>query len=168
MRILTDSQHIQGFKESVLLLNNARQNFSHISWSFRKKISSKNSVLVLSEIWSLFVNMLAPDDKYSVSVKASVPRNQFKCNYLKIKKYFLNFSLHFWNLHEIWNTLRKRWASKVICFWNYRLQKAVFLKYLKSAVSEHLWTANMIKGTKHCLNLQGSIFVIFCDDSERN
>ena len=37
-----------------------------------KKISSKNSVLVVSEMLRLFVNILTPDDKYSLSLKASV------------------------------------------------------------------------------------------------
>ena len=35
-------------------------------------MSSKTSVLVVSEILRLFVNILTPDDKYSLSVKASV------------------------------------------------------------------------------------------------
>ena len=50
--------------------SNARQYFCHIFWSFTKKISLKNSVLVISEIFSLFFNILTPDDKYSLSVKA--------------------------------------------------------------------------------------------------
>ena len=33
----------------------------------------------------------------------------------------------------------------------------------KATVSEHLWTVNMLKGPKHCLNLHGSVFVIFFD-----
>ena len=37
----------------------------------------------------------------------------------------------------------------------------------KSPVSEHLWTVNMLKGPKDCLNLRGSIFVMFFDHSER-
>ena len=37
----------------------------------------------------------------------------------------------------------------------------------KEPVTEHLWTANMLKGPKHCLNLHGRIFVIFFDHSER-
>ena len=36
------------------------------------EISSKGSVLVVSEILRLFVNLLALIDKYSLSVKASV------------------------------------------------------------------------------------------------
>ena len=64
----------------------------------------------------------------------------------------------------LWN---KRWASEVIFFWNYRLQKAALLQCTKSWVSEHLWTVNMLKGLKHCINLHGSIFVWFFDHSER-
>ena len=37
-----------------------------------KKISSKNSVLEVSEILRLFFNILPPDDKYSLLVEASV------------------------------------------------------------------------------------------------
>ena len=60
------------FKRSETLLKSARQNFCQILWSFRKKISSKNSVLVASKISRLFVNIFTPDDKYYLSVKASV------------------------------------------------------------------------------------------------
>ena len=83
VRILMDSHHV---KVSETLLKYAMQYFCHIFWSLCMKIISKNSVLVVSEILRLFVNILTPDDKYSVSVKASALRNQFKCNYLKIKK----------------------------------------------------------------------------------
>ena len=38
----------------------------------RKNFILKNSVLVVSEILRLFVNILTPDEKYSLSVKASV------------------------------------------------------------------------------------------------
>ena len=48
-----------------------------------------------------------------------------------------------------------------------RLEKGGLLKCLKIAVSEHLWTANMLKGLKHFLNLHGSIFLIFFVHSER-
>ena len=49
----------------------------------------------------------------------------------------------------------------MIRFWNYRLQKAELFKCLKSPMSEHLWTVNMLKGQKDCLNLHGSIFFLF-------
>ena len=69
VRNLMDSQHV---KVSERLLKSARQYFCHIFWSLWKNMSSKNSLLVVSEILRLFVNILTPDEKYSLSVKASV------------------------------------------------------------------------------------------------
>ena len=64
-----ESQHV---KVSERLLKSARQCFRHIFCSLLKEISSKNYVLVVPEILRLFVNLLTPDDKYSLSVKAGV------------------------------------------------------------------------------------------------
>ena len=48
--------------------------------------------------------------------------------------------------------LRKtRLDQEGICFWNIRLQKVALFKCLKSPVSEHLWTVNLLKGVKDCL-----------------
>ena len=55
----------------------------------------------------------------------------------------------------------------MICIWNYRLQKSGLIKCLKSNVSEHLWTVNILKGPSDYLNLHVTIFVIFFDHSER-
>ena len=63
--------------------------------------------------------------------------------------------------------LKKRWASVVIGFWNYGLQKPRLLKCLKSPVSEHLLAFNMLKAPKICLKLHGSILVIFIDHSDK-
>ena len=103
VRALMDSQRV---KMSKTFLYSAQQYFRHIFLLLWKKYSSKNSVLVVSEILRLFVNMLTPNEKYSLSVKASVQRNQLKCNYLQIKKYFPNLLLHFQNVHKLWNTLK--------------------------------------------------------------
>ena len=69
VRTVMDSQHVKG---SEKLLKCARKYFCQIFWSLWKKMTSKNYVLVVSEILRLFVNILTPDDKYSLSVKASV------------------------------------------------------------------------------------------------
>ena len=69
IRTLMDSQHVKGAKT---LHKSAPRNFCQIFWSLSKKISSGNSVLLVSEILSLFVNVLTTDDKYSLSVKGSV------------------------------------------------------------------------------------------------
>ena len=34
--------------------------------------------------------------------------NNFKGLYLKKEKFFVNFLLHFWNMHEILNNLKKK------------------------------------------------------------
>ena len=64
-----DNQHV---KRSETLLKPAPHFFKHIFQSMRKKISSKISVLVVSQILRMFVNILTPDDKHSLSVKAGV------------------------------------------------------------------------------------------------
>ena len=67
VRTLMDSQHVKG---SERLLKSSRQYFCHVFWSLWKEISSKNYVLVVSEILRLFVNIVRPDDKYSVWLKS--------------------------------------------------------------------------------------------------
>ena len=45
----------------------------------------------------------------SISVGISrLSDNKFKRFYLKKKRVFLNFLLHFWNVHEIWNIVKKK------------------------------------------------------------
>ena len=124
VRTLMNSQHV---KRSETLLKASQQYFCHIFWSLWKKSSSKNYSLVVSELLRLFVNVLIPNDKYCVSVKASVQRNIFKCNFLEIQKYFLNSFLHFHSLHEILNTLKKEMS----------LRRDLFLKLYtaKSAIT---------------------------------
>ena len=55
-------QRVNGFET---LLKSARHHYFPIIPWFRDKVSWKKSVLVTSEIFRLFVNMLTPDDKYS-------------------------------------------------------------------------------------------------------
>ena len=69
VRTLMSSQYIKGSKP---LLKSAQQYFCQIFRSLWKKIPSKISDLVLSGILRLFVNILTPDEKYSLSVKSSV------------------------------------------------------------------------------------------------
>ena len=154
-------------KAPETLHKSSLQYFCHVFWSLWNEICSKNFVLVISKTLRLFVNILTLDDKYSLSVKASVECNQFKCNYITTKKNFLNFSCISRIYIKLRILLRKIWASEVISYWNYRLEKAELLKWTKNSLSEHLWTVNMLKGPKHWLNMHGSIFFIIFDHSER-
>ena len=119
IRTLMDSQHVKG---DETLHKSALEYFCQIFWSLWNKISSKILVLVVSEILRLLVDRLTPDDKYSLPVKANVYNNQFKCNYLRIRKYFLNFLLHFQNLHKSCNTLKKKLSLRG--YWFLKLQTA--------------------------------------------
>ena len=37
-----------------------------------------------------------------------ISRNNFKRKYLRKKRLFLDFLLHFWNVHEIWSIFKKK------------------------------------------------------------
>ena len=43
-----------------------------------------------------------------LAAKCRVNRNNFKRNYLRNKRRFLDFLLHFWNVHEIWSIFKKK------------------------------------------------------------
>ena len=64
--------HSQLVKGSETKLKSARQSFSHIFRSLWKSFSSKNAVLVVSEVLRLFLNILILDNKNSHSAKVSV------------------------------------------------------------------------------------------------
>ena len=57
---------------------------------------------------------------------------------------------------------KKRWASEGISFWNCRVEMLGLLTCLKRFGLEHLWTVNMLKGLKDCLNMHASIFFDNC------
>ena len=58
------------------------------------------SALVWSEILTLFVNVLSADKSIPVAMW-TISRNKFKRHYLKNKRHFVVFLLHFWNVHAI-------------------------------------------------------------------
>ena len=175
VRTLTDSQHVKRYEK---LLKSARQYICHLFWSLWKKMSSKNSALVLPKILRLFVSVLTPHDKYTLSVKASVHATNSNAS---ISKYKSIFSI-FFCISEIYINLeyfdKKRWSSVLICVWHYRasdatclrncrLEKVGLLKCLKSPELEHLWNVNMLKRPKYCLNPIGRILVFLFDYSGR-
>ena len=62
--------------------------------------------LVLSEILEVFLNTLTQMTSILFKV-LRICNSQFKCNYLKNQKLFLNFLFYLWNLHQILNILKK-------------------------------------------------------------
>ena len=69
VRKFMDGRQIKG---SERLLKSERQYLCHICFLFSMEISSKSSALVLSQILRLFVNLLKPDEKCPLLVKAGV------------------------------------------------------------------------------------------------
>ena len=45
-----------------------------------------------------------------------ISRNNFKRHYLKKKKLFVDFLLHFWNVYEIYNILKKKMSIAASLF----------------------------------------------------
>ena len=68
------------------------------------------SVLVTSDIFRLFVNTLTPDVKYSRR-NMQIFWQQFQTPLSQKRKIFFDFLLHFWNVHEIENIMRKERVS---------------------------------------------------------
>ena len=64
------------------------------------------SALVTSEVFRLFVDTLTSDVKYSRR-NMQIFWQQFQTLLSQKRKIFFDFLLHFWNVHEIENILRK-------------------------------------------------------------
>ena len=65
------------------------------------------SALVISEIFRLFVNTLTPDDKYCRR-NIQIFWQKIQTPLSKKKKTFFDFLLHFRNVYEIYNILKKK------------------------------------------------------------
>ena len=65
------------------------------------------TALVTSENFRVFVNTLTPDVKYSRR-NIQIFWQQFQTPLSQKRKTFFDFLLHFWNVHEIENILKKK------------------------------------------------------------
>ena len=65
------------------------------------------SALVTSEIFRLFVNRLTSDLKYSRR-NMQIFRQQLQTSLSQKMKTFFDFLLHFWNMYESYNILKKK------------------------------------------------------------
>ena len=63
------------------------------------------SALVTSEMFTVFVNILTPDGKYS-SRYMQIFWQKIQTPLSQKRKTFFDFLLHFWNVHEIYNILK--------------------------------------------------------------
>ena len=110
INVLTGPKHCWNLHEST---------FFPFYGSIWNKLSCKMSLLLRSEILGLFVITLLTHWLPVTSVLIIRGRTlwkQFKCIYLKRRFFFIIFLLSFQNLHEFWNTFKKRWASQLNYF----------------------------------------------------
>ena len=91
--------HKQHSKGAQTLLPSGRKHLNHIYWLLWRQLSWKKRSLVLRKSLRLFVDWLTADDKCSLLNKGNLKQPIQILRYLRKKKLFLNFSLHFWNLH---------------------------------------------------------------------
>ena len=109
---LFDSQRVNGSKT---LPKSAHQHFYTTLPLISKNLSWKRFLLVISEIFGLFVEILTADDKYCRHT-----RENFLAQSQKILSYkpkaFLDFSLRFLNLHQVLSIFLKTMSVIVSLF----------------------------------------------------
>ena len=86
-----DRQHVKGWQT---LLTSARRQIYQVLPSLRRKWSWKMSLLVISEILGLFVNILTADDKYFLRNSENLRQPTQRHLSIKVKP-FSDFSLPF-------------------------------------------------------------------------
>ena len=89
----------------------------------------------------------------------TISRNNFKRHYLKNKRLFVDFLLHFWNVDENLQHFKKKYEyPSPNYFRNYGLLKRWLLKRLKGLASEDHAVINVLTGSKHCWNQHGTTY----------
>ena len=99
-----------------------------------------------------------------------ISRNNFKHQYLRNKRFFLAFLLHIWNVHQIYNILKKKdehpspVISEII-----DSERVGLLKRLKGLASEHHSVSNVLTGFQTLLkSARHHYYRIFSMNSEVN
>ena len=100
-----DIQHV---KASQIHLKSPWELFYHVFSSFSGKFIWKMSLLVSDKVLGVFVYVLTADGKYPVQGFENFQlRNEIQLSG-KRKNFFLNFLLHFWNLHQILTIFKEK------------------------------------------------------------
>ena len=80
----------------------------------------------------------------------------------------MEFLLHLWNVHEIYNILEKKESILVNFYWSYCIRKRCLLKRLKGLASAHHLLINVLTGSKHCWSKRGTTIFLFFHEFEIN
>ena len=120
---------------------------------------------MISEILGLFVNILTADHRYSFQIR----ENFQESTQMQLSKKQKSISELFVPFFEIYIICWTFWEKVTLIAYEFpklRLQNTQLDNCLKSPLSEHRSTVNMLKGRKHCWNLHDSTFTIFPHISE--
>ena len=101
-------------KRTQAQLKSTPQQSYHIHWSLPNESRWKKSHFLTCKILILLVNTLAVHEKYPVLNRdnLTIP---IQMQLSQQQKPFLHFSLHFWNLAEISNILKKKDDARRFC-----------------------------------------------------
>ena len=159
-----DKQH---GKRAQALLKSASQHLYHIHWSLPSQLSWKKSLLLTCQILGLLVNTLAADEKYPVLNRDNLT-TPIQMQLSQKEKSSAQFSLHFWNLDDILNVLKKKLTLTAFVFAKLRTLKTWLDKCLISLFSEDLLRSNMVNVPKHYWNLHHRTLIIFINHCQVN
>ena len=98
----------------------------------------------------------------------TISRYEFRCNYLRNKKLFLNLLLRFCNLCKFLNVMKKKMTLIAFVFSKLRTAKTCLDKCIKSLIWENPSANNMVNVPKHLWNLHYRTFMIFIDHCQVN
>ena len=76
---------------------------------------------------------------------AGICNSQFKCNYLKNEKLFLNFLFDFWNLHQILNIWKEKMMVIANVFRKLQTVKNFFTPLCKKRLFGTRWDSRHVK-----------------------
>ena len=99
-----DSRHVKRFQT---LVKSSWKRFDHIFSSLWGEIIWKISPWLKFEIVGFLLTHGLPITSILFQI-VRIWRSRFKSSYLKNKKHFLDFLLHLWHLHQIWNVFKKK------------------------------------------------------------
>ena len=162
-----ESFHKQHGKRDQALLKSASQNLYDIHWSLPSQLSWKTFLLLTCQILGRLVNRLPTNEKYPVLKRDNLTM-PIEMQFSRKQKTFSELLLHFRNLYEILNSLRKKMTLIDFVFPKLRTAKKLSDKCLKSPVWEDPPTSNMVNMPNKFWNLRDIIFMIFIDHCQVN
>ena len=88
-----------------------RKQFCQIVSYLWVKLSWKTSLLVISEVLGVFVDIFTADDKYSFSKRENILQD-IRMQLSEKSSILINFILHCWNLNQTFNILQKKMSLR--------------------------------------------------------